>query len=228
MPTNYHFRLHAPQKGSRTLSSAYLTPPLVSRYGFFSVARPLESGATPEFFPPVHERISTSSPSLFSRPLPPFPPLLSLCSPHEPPFSVPSSSAPSDDLLSPVFRLSFVVTDGWHGDVTVDAVPTRRRRRRRWRRDAWNPVSAAGISRVPAARLIFRRRQDRNSRWILSSRDEIPSPVEENSSFCYRWGRRERLGDLSDRWMYLETLLSSCSCFSFLAELLERWIGRGK
>lgn len=78
MPTNYHFRLHAPQKGSRTLSSAYLTPPLVSRYGFFSVARPLESGATPEFFPPVHERISTSSPSLFSRPLPPFPPLLSL------------------------------------------------------------------------------------------------------------------------------------------------------
>lgn len=139
MPTNYHFRLHAPQKGSRTLSSAYLTPPLVSWYGFFSVARPLESGATPEFFPPVHERISTSFPSLFSRLLPPSPLLpfsLSLCSPHEPQFSVPSSSAPSDDLLSPVFRLSFVVTDGWHGDVTVDAVPTRRRRRRRRRRDA--------------------------------------------------------------------------------------------
>lgn len=138
MPTNYHFRLHAPQKGSRTLSSAYLTPPLVSWYGFFSVARPLESGATPEFFPPrAREDLYLFPFVVFKAPSPlPSPPLLFLCSPHELPFSVPSSSAPSDDLLSPVFRLSFVVTDGWHGDVTVDAVPTRRRRRWRRRRDA--------------------------------------------------------------------------------------------
>lgn len=80
MPTNYHFRLHAPQKGSRTLSSAYLTPPLVSWYGFFSVARPLESGATPEFFPPrAREDLYLFPFVVFKAPSPlPSPPLLSL------------------------------------------------------------------------------------------------------------------------------------------------------
>lgn len=102
MPTNYHFRPRAPQKGSRTLSSAYLTPPLVPRYGFFLGRRPLESGATPEFFSPCTREFSTL---------------------RQPPVPTPSlSSAPNDDLLSPVFRLTFVVADGWRGDVTVDAV----------------------------------------------------------------------------------------------------------
>lgn len=142
MTTNYHFRPRAPQKReSRHLSTPlHPTPPLA--VWIFLGRLPLESDATtPEFFPPRGENLSLSlPPSLYLIPVPP-------------PF--PLSSAPSDDLLSPVFRLPFVVTDGWHGDVTVDA-----------RRDAWCPVFR--ISRVPAARLtIFRRRQHRNSRWIL-------------------------------------------------------------
>ena len=50
MPTNYHFRPGAPQKGSRTLSSAYLTPPLASWYGFFSVGVHLRAARRPNFF----------------------------------------------------------------------------------------------------------------------------------------------------------------------------------
>lgn len=130
-----------PKKGSRATSPRRSTRLRPSRYGFFSAGSHLRATRRrPNFFLP-EERISLSlPPSLYLIPVPP-------------PF--PLSSAPSDDLLSPVFRLPFVVTDGWHGDVTVDA-----------RRDAWCPVFR--ISRVPAARLtIFRRRQHRNSRWIL-------------------------------------------------------------
>lgn len=130
-----------PKKGSRATSPHRSTPDSAPRGMDFSRPAPTwERRDDARIFSSPRRESLSLPPSLYLIPVPP-------------PF--PLSSAPSDDLLSPVFRLPFVVTDGWHGDVTVDA-----------RRDAWCPVFR--ISRVPAARLtIFRRRQHRNSRWIL-------------------------------------------------------------
>ena len=202
MPTNYHFRPGAPQKGSRTLSSAYLTPPLASWYGFFSVGVHLRAARRPNFFPfllpPVYESISP--PCLFLLAALVFKSLSLFLSRLTPQTSLPLPLRPPHSPFLCRVRLATTFCRRFFASLlslrmvgtatslvvagVVDATPE-------------TSVSAAGISRVPAARLIFRRRQDRNSRWILSSRDEIHrAPIRGKLAALLSMGpARERLGD---------------------------------